>query len=107
MSYEFQARANEVEDALQEAKVFYNGLRTEEDTAHMDSYMTCINYKIFFEMIEKLKDKYTVEQWKGMIKYWDYQSYLSPNSYIIARMFERIIVEKSLTNPATLATVST
>jgi hypothetical protein len=79
----------EIEDFLQEKGVFYNGLRGEEHHAHMDSYMTCINWKKLEEAWNELKPKYTKEQWEDLIKHWKHFGYCSPNCTILALTFER------------------
>jgi len=71
----------EIEDELHGAGVFYNGLRGEDSHAHMDSYMTCINYQKLDEMWGKLKDKFNKETWIEIAKYWRTQAYLSPNCF--------------------------
>jgi hypothetical protein len=74
----------DIEDALQEAGVFYNGLRGEDSHSHMDSYMTCINYKVLEDVWNKIKDKYVKEEWLRIAKYWNHNAYLSPNCYMLA-----------------------
>lgn len=83
----------EVEDHLQEKGVFYNGLRGEEHHAHMDFYMTCINWKKLEECWNELKSRFSGEQWQNMIKQWKYHAYCSPNCGIIASTFERWLVQ--------------
>jgi hypothetical protein len=82
---------DEVEDILQEKGVFYNGLRGEDHHAHMDSYMTCINWTIFEKVWSELADKYTKNQWLGLVKYWEAHSYCSPNCGILAATIKRKI----------------
>lgn len=77
----------EVEDYLQEQGVFYNGLRGEEHTAHMDSYMTCTNFMKLRAAWDVLKDRFSKEQWENMIAGWKYHAYCSPNCGIISAMF--------------------
>lgn len=74
----------EVEDTMQEAGVFYNGLRGEDSHCHMASYMTCINYNLLEKVWLTIVDKYDKEQWLYIARYWMNQSYLSPVFYQLA-----------------------
>jgi hypothetical protein len=81
----------DVEDIMYEAGVFYNGLRDESSFSHMDSYMTCFNWDKLEDVWNKIVDKNSKEEWIKLAKYWDYQSYISPNcgmmsSFICGKM---------------------
>lgn len=73
----------EIEDELQLAHVFYNGLRGKDHSSHMDSYMSLINWEKLEEMWAKLKDRFSQEQWVEIANYWRGQGYISPNSSVL------------------------
>lgn len=73
----------ELEDALNAAGVFYNGRRGEEHKAHIDSYMTCINWKKLDTAWETVKDYNPAEHWTVIAKEFSRNAYLSPNQGII------------------------
>jgi len=77
----------ELEDFLHSEGVFFNPLKGEKHIAHMDSYMTCIDFNILYKSFLAVKSNFSDEQWKEMIKYWKSHSYCSPNCGIIADMF--------------------
>jgi len=68
----------EVEDAFQDAGVFYNGMRGEDSHCHMASYMTCINYNLLEKVWLTVADKYLKGEWLELAEYWEHQAYLSP-----------------------------
>ena len=78
-----------MEDILQEAGVFYNGIRGPGNPAAMDSYMTCIDYAKLEETWEKLGAKRSVEEWLAVAGYWDSVAYQSPNCRQLAAFIRR------------------
>ena len=82
---------DEIADILYEKGIFYNGLRGEDSKANMDSYMTCINWTLFEQAWLELVNKYTKEQWLGLVKYWEAHAYCSPNCGILAATIKRKI----------------
>lgn len=78
----------EMNDYLHQNGVFYNNLGGETRLAHMDSYMTCINFQKLEECWNYLKNNYTFEEWQKMIQEWKDNAYCSPNCGILAHMFK-------------------
>jgi deoxycytidine triphosphate deaminase len=64
--------------------------------SHMDSYMTVPNYQNIEDVLKRERDNYTLTQWKEIIDYSKHFSYLSPNSFILARMIERFIFPETV-----------
>jgi hypothetical protein len=71
--------AMEIEDTFQDAGVFFNGIRGHGNKAHMDSYMTCIDYPVLIATWEKIRDSHSKTEWLELVKYWEGYAYLSPN----------------------------
>ena len=76
----------DVEDHLQEAGIFYNGLRGEEATCHMDSYMTCVNFNKCLELMES--NPFPVEQIIHCIKYWQSNVNCQPPIKIVSALWK-------------------
>lgn len=77
----------EMEETFESEGVFVNAIR--ETPAHMDSYMTVMDFPKFFEAWDKVKEKFTREQWISACDYWLMQNYLSPMAGLLARMVKR------------------
>ncbi len=75
---------HELADVLYDAGVFYNGIRGKEHKAHMDSYMTCIEWSKLFEVWGSIKDTITKEQWIEIANYYQSHAYCSRNCGILA-----------------------
>jgi len=80
----------EIEDHLQESGVFENGI--DGRPAHMDAYITVIDYKKLDCAFRDIKNNYTVEQWRQIAGHWESHAYLSPNqaqlSFWVKRQLE-------------------
>lgn len=74
---------SEFEDVLNDAGVFYNGLRGPEHKAHMDSYMTCVNWEKLSAVWESVKDSCSMETWVEIANNYRKLSYLSPNCKLL------------------------
>lgn len=79
----------EIEDRLQEAGVIENGL--DGRPAHMDSYMTVIDYKKLDCAFNDMKNDYAAEQWRQIAGHWESHAYLSPNQAQLASYVKRQI----------------
>lgn len=76
----------EIEDELQNARVFCNGF-DHSKTAHMDSYMTCVDY---FALGAYLKDNpFPVEQWKRACYEWSNNVNYSPPARLVSFAVQR------------------
>ena len=93
MSHEHYDDIMTVEDHLQEAGVFYNGLRGEEATCHMDSYMTCVNFDKCFKIFES--NPFTMEQLEACIDYWQSNSNCQPPIKIVAALWKSYLKKES------------
>lgn len=80
-------RAWEMEELLQDAGVFRNGI--DDRPAHMDSYMTVIDFVIFEKTWFEIKDKFTKEEWLDSAEYWLSMGYLSPTIKLLSRLITR------------------
>lgn len=58
----------EVEDFLQNEGVFLNG--NSGETAHMDSYMTVIDFVKLRSAVEKIKAELSEEEWAEVLDDW-------------------------------------
>lgn len=58
--------------------VFQAGFGSTPRKSSLCAYGTVLDYANFNKAWEKIKDKYSVDCWKEMSKYWIYQHYLSP-----------------------------
>ena len=95
-----------VEDSLQEAAVFYNGMRGPGHTCHSDSYMTCVD----FEKLEKwyAKGLFSKEQLEYCIEYWTTNPNMQPPLKLVAFTVSRWMKEfqkKNLTTAYTSVNV--
>lgn len=81
----------EVEDSLQEAGVFYNGIRGPGHTCHSDSYMTCVD----FGELEKwyAKELFSKEQFEYCIEYWLTNPNMQPPLRLVALTITRRMKE--------------
>lgn len=77
----------EIEDRLQASGVFENGL--DGRPAHMDCYMTIIDYKKLDCAFKDMKNDYTAEQWRQIAGHWGSHAYLSPNQAQLAFWVKR------------------
>lgn len=77
----------DMEQAFSNAGVFRNGIS--DRPAHMDSYMTVIDFVRFDETWTKIKNDFTREEWKAACEYWLSQNYLSPMAGLLARLVQR------------------
>jgi hypothetical protein len=77
----------EVEDSLQEAGVFYNGIRGKGHTCHSDSYMTCVD----FEELDKwmARKLFKVKQLEYCVEYWKTNPNMQPPLRIVASTVAR------------------
>lgn len=80
----------EIEDLLDEFDVF-EGL--DGNPAHMDSYLTTLNYTKFYVAFEKIKSLYTITQLKDVAEYWIKQNYISPMCGLAGRIMLRKLKE--------------
>lgn len=76
-----------IEDYLQSKNVFLNGLN--DKPAHMDSYMTVIDYENLKKALEE--SKFTKEQWESCIPEWEHYGYLSPMSALLGKIIKRYL----------------
>lgn len=65
---------NDVEQYLQDAKVYRNGLT--DRVCHMDSYMTVIDFPSLDKALKECP--FSKEEMLSCCEEWDYFSYLSP-----------------------------
>ena len=82
----------EVEDFLQDKGVWVNGMRKDNEPAHMDSYMSVTRYDVLVPAILEIKDRYTLDQWKQMADDWIWHKYHSPNCYLLGCEVYRTIL---------------
>ena len=77
----------EVEDSLQEAGVFYNGIRGPGNSSHPDCYMTIVD----FGELEKwvAKGLFSTEQLVHCIAYWSTNPNMQPPLKLVASSISR------------------
>lgn len=81
------AKVHDIEDYLANRDVFVNGL--DGRRAHMDSYMTVID---FINLDKAYKEsEFKKEDWEEGVEYWKRHEYLSPTIGILRRTIERWI----------------
>jgi hypothetical protein len=78
-----------IEDYLQFHDVFTHN----SHAAHMDSYMTLIEYDRLKECLERIKDVFSQEQWKLVIEDWKFHNYHSPNAGQLALFAPSIVLK--------------
>lgn len=76
----------EVEDSLQLAGVFRNGLQPEQ-TAHSDSYMTIVEYPILNEWLKT--QPFTPERLADCVDYWLTNPNMQPPLRLVAKAVQR------------------
>ena len=81
------SRAFEMEDLFQEAGVFVNGLT--DRPAHMDSYMTVLDFTVFEKTWLEIKDKFTKEEWLDSSEYWISMAYICPMANLLGKTITR------------------
>ena len=81
------SKAFEMEDLFQEAGVFVNGLT--DRPAHMDSYMTVLDFTVFEKTWLEIKDKFTKEEWLDSSEYWISMSYICPMASLLGKTITR------------------
>lgn len=80
----------DVEDSLQLAGVFINGMR--HTPAHRDSYMTIVDFKALDAWwAEHAGKTFKVDLLLSCVEYWKRNSNVQPPSRIVAAMFEHYI----------------
>jgi hypothetical protein len=90
----------EIEDFMQNKNVFQNAI--DGRPAHTDSYNTIIDYKNLADVINEIKNNYTLDQWGNIEQYWRGNSYLSPNQAQLANYIKRYILPQTEPNIGTL-----
>ncbi len=76
----------EIEDHLQSKMVFESGFNPGQ-CAHMDSYMTIINYQNLEAVLNS--DVFSKEDWLNACKEWEKVEYLSPIIKLLRLIVER------------------
>jgi hypothetical protein len=87
MSNQYFSTILEIEDSLQEAGVFVNGI--EGRNASMMAYMTCIEFNTLEQWLRENFAKYDVAVWLECLEYWTHFSYLSPIPKLLVGYIKR------------------
>lgn len=79
----------EFEDLMDREEIFVNGISNHP--CHRESHGTVMNFYRMKKFLNRVKNEYSLEEWKILIDYFKSISYLSPMNGLTARMIESTI----------------
>ncbi len=79
----------EVEDILHGQNCFTNGMTG--DFPDMYAYMTIMDFAKVEEVIKSINDKYSLDDWKFMIKEWKFAGYNSAMPALLSKLVQKVI----------------
>lgn len=82
----------EFEDRLDEEKIFLNGI--DGRPCHRESYNTTMDFGRMKAFLEKVKDEYTLIEWRTLLNHFRSISYLSPMNGLTAIMIQNVVLLK-------------
>lgn len=81
----------EFESMCRITRVFIAGFSKDERSISMMSYSAVIRYEALEALVKMVRRRYSMEQWRGMIRYVHGFSYLSPIASLTAIWISRIL----------------